>query len=152
MRHRHRPNCGCGCQKPVVHPTKYNCVQHCTESEVEHIHPSHTTVMNHHVVKNKHVFPHSTSVQNTTNSVDVYGGSFNTPPQVSPGFGPGNQVGGAMSPGMGPGAGPGNQVGGAMSPGMGCGNQVGGAMSPGMGPGHHHGHGPNHWNKPNKWC
>lgn len=68
-----------------------------SESTVNHVHPSHTTVMNHHTVKNNHVFPHSTSVQNTTNSVDNYGGSFNVP------AGPGNQVAGANYPGMGPG-------------------------------------------------
>lgn len=151
MRHRHRPGCGCHACKTIVHPTKYNCVNQYSESTVNHVHPSHTTVMNHHTVKNNHVFPHSTSVQNSTNSVDSYGGSFNVP------AGPGNQVAGAMSPGMGPGpgAGPGN-VAGAMSPGAGPGNQVAGANHPGMGPGnHHHGPnhcGPNHWKKPNKWC
>ena len=142
MRHRHRPGCGCHSCKTIVHPTKYNCVNQYSESTVNHVHPSHTTIMNHHTVKNNHVFPHSTSVQNTTNSVDTYGGSFNVP------SGP-NQVGGAMSPGNGPG----NQVAGNY-PGMGqghCGpgNHVAGAMQPGMGPGHC---GPNHWKKPNKWC
>lgn len=137
---RHRRNCGCGCQQsPIIHPTKHNCVHHCTESVVEHIHPSHTTVMNHHVVKNKHVFPHSTSVKNTCSNVDEFGGSFNTPPQMSPGFGPGNGNNNS------------NQVAGAMDQGMGHGNN------------HHHNnwnnhnhcnnnHGPKHWNKPNKWC
>lgn len=137
MRHHHHgPHCGCPkCPKKVVHPVKENVVHHCTEETVKHIHPSHTTVMNHHLVKNKHVFPHSTSVANTYNSVDEYGGSFNIP---------GNQVGGAMSPGMGYG----NQVGGAMSPGYGGynnHNHVGGAMHPGKGM-HHH------CKKPNKWC
>lgn len=139
MRH-HGRHCGCGCQRPkqVVHPTKYNCVNQFSESVVEHIHPSHTTVMNHHLVKNKHFFPHSTSVQNTSNSVNEYGGSFNVP---SPG-----QVAGAMSPGMGQYPG---QVAGAMSPGMGqYPGQVAGAMSPGYGK-----HcGSKQWQKPNKWC
>ncbi|WP_010095529.1 spore coat protein [Ornithinibacillus scapharcae] len=135
MRHRHRP--GCGCPKCIVYPTKHNVVHHCTEETVQHVHPSHTTIMNHHLIQNQHVFPHSTSVQNTVNSVDVYGGSFNVP---GPGFGPGpgpGMVAGAMAPGMGPGMNPG-QVAGAMSPGMGPGmnpGQVAGAMSPGMGPG-----------------
>ncbi|MCJ0932429.1 spore coat protein [Virgibacillus halodenitrificans] len=137
MRHHNRPHCGC--PKQIVYPTKHNCVNNFSESQVDHIHPSHTTIMNHHLIKNKHMYPHSTSVQNTTNSVDVYGGSFNVP---APG-----QVAGAMSPGMGPGAAPG-QVAGAMSPGMGPGyapGQVAGAMDPGM-------YGPHHWKKPNKWC
>ncbi|HLR71352.1 MAG TPA: spore coat protein [Pseudogracilibacillus sp.] len=127
MRPHHGPRCGCPvCVNKVVHPVKENVVHNCTEEVVEHVHPSHTTVMNHHLVKNKHVFPHSTSVANTYNSVDEYGGSFNVP---------GNQVGGAMSPGMEPNG------------------QVGGAMHQGHhGNGMHHGHGMNHWKKPNKWC
>ena len=147
MRHHHGRHCGCQSCKTIVYPTKHNCVNQYSESVVNHVHPSHTTVMNHHTVKNNHVFPHSTSVQNSSNSVNQYGGSFNVPSPggqvggaMSPGFGPGGQVGGAMSPGYGPGG----QVGGAMSPGCGHGGQVGGAMSPG--------HGHNHWKKPNKWC
>ncbi|MFS0752364.1 spore coat protein [Oceanobacillus sp. 1P07AA] len=132
MRRHHGGHCGC--EKTVVHPTKHNCVNTCSESVVNHIHPSHTTVMNHHTVKNKHFYPHSTSFQNQTNNVNEYGGSFNVP---------NNQVAGAMSPGYGNGNG---QVAGATSPGYGNGNcnsnQVGGSMHPG----HHH------WNKPNKWC
>lgn len=136
MRHQ-GPNCGC--PKRIVHPTKCNCVQHCSESVVEHVHPSHTTVMNHHVVKNKHVFPHSTSVQNSGSCVDEYGGAFNYPPQqTAPGFGAGNQVAGAMSQGNG------------------YGNQMAGGMM------HHGNKGMNqccqppsqmhNWKKPNKWC
>lgn len=167
MRHRHRPNCGC--PKCVVHPTKHNVVHHCTEETIQHVHPSHTTIMNHHLIKNNHVFPHSTSVQNTVNSVDQFGGAFNVPSgpgMMGPGPGPG-QVAGAMDPGMmGPGMGPG------MAPGMGQGigpgmmnpvlgnnqspNQVAGAMDPGMNPGMgpmgNQGMGPNNWKKPNNWC
>jgi len=131
MRHHHGPNCKC--PKCIVYPVKENVVHKCTEETVEHIHPSHTTVMNHHLVKNKHFYPHSTSVQNTYNSVDEYGGSFNVP---------GNQVGGAMSPGMGPG----NQVGGAMQPGM-PGGMHGGHCKPKCGGMHHH-----HGKKHHKWC
>lgn len=160
MGHFHK---GCGCPKQqVVHPTKHNCVHHCTQSEVEHIHPSHTTVMNHHTQVNKHVYPHSTSVQNTAGSVDVYGGSFQTPPR--PGMGPGGQVAGAMTPGYGAGMGAGGgQVAGTMAPGYGAGyghgmgagyggGHVAGATKPGHGHGHHHHHGAKHWNKKDKWC
>ncbi|WP_087973509.1 spore coat protein [Oceanobacillus rekensis] len=169
MRRHHRHHCGCQSCKTIVHPTKHNCVNQYSESTVNQVHPSHTTVMNHHTVKNNHVFPHSTSVQNTVNSVDQYGGSFNVP---SPGYGPGGQVAGAMSPGYGPG-----QVAGAMQPGYGPG-QVAGAMQPGYGPGQvagamqpgygkkpgygpgqvagamqpGYGAGPHHWKKQNKWC
>ncbi|WP_026909176.1 CotD family spore coat protein [Paucisalibacillus globulus] len=158
MRHRHGPHCGC--PKCIVYPTKHNVVHHCTEETIQHVHPSHTTVMNHHLIKNNHVFPHSTSVQNTVNSVNQFGGAFNVP--AGPGMmGPGpGQVAGAMSPGMGPGMmGPGMNPGmgpGMMNPGTG-GNptQVAGAMdpgNPGMGPMGNPGMGPNNWNKPNKWC
>ncbi|AXI08548.1 spore coat protein [Oceanobacillus sp. 143] len=145
MRFRHGRHCRCHtCRKTIVHPTKFNCVNQFSESEVDHVHPSHTTIMNHHLVKNNHVFPHSTSVQNTVNSVDQYGGSFEVPspgqvagamaPGFGPGFGPGGQVAGAMAPGFGPGYGPGGQVAGAMMPGYGPGGQVAGANMP-FGPG-----------------
>ncbi|MEC5425700.1 spore coat protein [Virgibacillus sp. C22-A2] len=138
---RHRPRHHFGRPQQVIHPTKHNCVHKCTESIVEHVHPSHTTVLKHHVTKNKHVFPHSTSVQQTASSVDVYGGSFNVPPR--PGFGPGGQVAGVATPGMGYGPG-------AMAPGMGYGpgSQVAGAVTPGMG----YGPGAHQWKKPGKWC
>ncbi|HLT54898.1 MAG TPA: spore coat protein [Bacillota bacterium] len=155
MRRRHHgPHCGC--PKCIVHPVKHNTVHTCSESEVLHVHPSHTTVVNHHLVKNQHIFPHSTSFQNVTNSVDQFGPSFEVP---GPGFGPG-QVAGAMQPGVGPGAmmpgcGPG-QVAGAMQPGYGPG-QVAGAMQPGCGPGQvagamQPGYGMGPWNKPKKGC
>lgn len=144
MRRRHGRHCGCH-ECTIVHPTKHNCVNQFSESTVNHVHPSHTTVMNHHLQKNKHFFPHSTSVQNTFNSVDQYGGSFEAPSTP-------NQVAGAFSPGcMGPGYGMGpGQVMGAMQPGYGMGQgpgQVMGATQPGYGM--HYG---KNWNKHGKWC
>lgn len=71
-RHGHQP---CHCQKPVkeiMYPVKENIVHHCTKEVVKHIHPSHTTVVNHHITKNKHLFPHSTSVKNTFDEMDFY--------------------------------------------------------------------------------
>lgn len=135
---RHRKPC-CGCQKPVkeiVYPVKQNTVHCCSEETIKHVHPSHTTVMNHHLIKNEHVYPHTTSFGNTVNQVNMYGGP-----------GPGSQVAGAMSPGMWPGMGPGGQVAGAMQPGcgMGPGGQVAGAMNPGM-------MGMHPCKKPHKWC
>lgn len=134
MRHQHGPRCGCGCQKgpkQIIHPVKENVVHNCTEETIEHIYPSHTTVMNHHVINNKHMYPHSTSVENTCNSVDKYGKPFNVP---------GNQVGGAMDQGKGNN----NQVGGV-------GQQKPCHKMP-KGHGHHMPPEMNHWNKPNKWC
>lgn len=123
-------HCGCmkpcSCQQPVkeiVHPTKENVVHKCTEETVKHIHPSHTTIVNHHLVKNEHLFPHTTSVVNTFDEVNVMGAS--TGPA---GMGPG------MGMGMGPGMGPGSNVMGAQT---GCNKPYTGGM-----PGH----------KPNKWC
>lgn len=112
---------GCGCPNQIVYPTKYDTVHNCFETEVDHIHPSHTTVMNHHLIKNKHIYPHSTSVQNTYDSVNMYGGSFEVP-NPGPGF-----VAGAMSPG-GSGA-----VAGAMYPGGGPGMGQMGGMGAGYG-------------------
>lgn len=136
MRNRGKRNCGCGNPQTIVHPVKQNVVNCCSEETVKQIHPSHTTVMNHHLVKNVHEYPHSTSTQNLYNEVDVYGGSFNVPNQPS-------GVMGSMSPG-GPNMG--------MGPGMmGPGNQVGGAMNPGQqGMGSHCQH--KCQQKPNKWC
>lgn len=142
MNFRHRRHCGCPkqmpchCQKPakeVVHPVKQNVVHNCSEETVKHVHPSHTTVMKHHLVKNEHVYPHSTSVQNTFDEVDVNLGSFNTPP-----MGPGSGVGGAMN--------------GKCAKGKNDYNHGNGVMGAQMGH-HHHGHGPSncHKPKPNMW-
>lgn len=123
MRHRHGRHCGCPKCNTIVYPTKHDCVNQYSESTVNHVHPSHTTIMNHHLVKNKHFYPHSTSVQNTVNSVNEFGGAFQVP------SGPG-QVAGAFSPP--------NQCG----KGAGCGpGQTMGAMQPGQ-----------HWHKHGKWC
>ncbi|WP_099157523.1 spore coat protein [Virgibacillus ndiopensis] len=143
MRHHHGPDCGC--PRRIVHPVRQNVVDQCTEDVVEHIHPSHTTIRNHHVTRNRHVYPHSTSVQNSFNSVDEFGGAFNVPS-------PPQDVAGATSP-----ENP-NQVAGAMSPGQGYPNQVAGAMDLGghhnkcMKPGYHSPADMNNWQKPNKWC
>ncbi|WP_226034726.1 CotD family spore coat protein [Aquibacillus saliphilus] len=98
-----------GCPKPVnevVYPTKYNVVNNCFENEVKHVHPSHTTVVNHHLQKNKHVYPHSTSVENTFNSVDVYGGAYNVPRPPAPTAQGGTMAGGPPRPPQGPMGGP----------------------------------------------
>lgn len=145
MRHHHGPRCGCHTCKTIMYPTKYNCVNQYSESTVNHVHPSHTTVMNHHMVKNNHLYPHSTSVQNTTNSVNQYGGSFNVPA-------PNQQVAGAFSPPGGMGnqsPGMGNQYPGM---GQGPGGQVMGATSPGHGMNHHGNQHGNQWKNQGKWC
>lgn len=93
----------CNCQQPVkeiVYPVKEDVVHKCSEETVKHIHPSHTTIVNHHLVKNEHLFPHTTSVVNTFDEMNVMGTS--TGPS---GMGPGAGFGPGMSPGMGPGLG-----------------------------------------------
>lgn len=114
--HRCRPRCrpNFGCQQPaneIVYPVKENVVNCCTEETVKHIHPSHTTIRNHHLIRNEHFFPHTTSTENFVNEVDVQGTS------TGPGMGGG--------PGMGMGPGSGNQVGGAMGGQGNHGNQQG---------------------------
>lgn len=89
--HHHGNPCGCQPRR-IVHPVKQNCVHCCSESVVEHIHPEHTTFMNHHVVKNKHIFPKTASVQNTCSSVDMNCGSPQMPAMQDPAFGQGNQA------------------------------------------------------------
>ena len=137
MRNRRRSHCGCprpncGCPKTIVSPVQENVVHCCTEETVQHVHPSHTTVMNHHLVKNEHFYPHTTSTENTFQSIDVNGG-----PRPPFGAGPGGQVAGAMSPGQqGQGMGPGNQV-------AGIGTQGPGGYCPP--------HGMKHGHKPNQW-
>lgn len=82
----------CQCQQPVkeiVHPVQNNVVHKCSEEVVKHVHPMHTTVVNHHHIKNKHIYPQTTSVKNTFSEVDV----FNNGPQAGL-----NQVAGAMMP------------------------------------------------------
>jgi len=92
-RHRH-PWCRCHRPKsPIVYPVKENVVLHCTEETVQHVHPSHTTIKHHHVVKNEHVYPHTTSVENSTESVDINKGNTFSPQSR-------NDVAGAMYPGM----------------------------------------------------
>ncbi|PWU68675.1 MULTISPECIES: CotD family spore coat protein [Gracilibacillus] len=87
---RHRRHCGMP-TKTIVCPTQYNQAHTCSESNVNIIHPSHTTVTNHHLVKNTHYYPHTTSYQNTMDEINVNGGA--NPPGFNP-MGPGNFPGG----------------------------------------------------------
>ncbi|MFD2445810.1 CotD family spore coat protein [Bacillus sp. CGMCC 1.16607] len=101
----------------IVHPTKC-CTNHTfANTIVPHIHPSHTTTVNHQNFQHKHYFPHTQSVVG-----EVTHQHFNCSgpgPGMAPGFGAGPGVG--MGPGFG--AGPG------MSPGFGPGP----GMYPGVG-------------------
>jgi spore coat protein D len=79
---------------PIVHPTKC-CVQHhhCT-TIVPHIHPSHTTNVNHHMYQHNHYFPHTESVVNeVSNQHFTCPGNFPGPGVApTPGMFPGNNM------------------------------------------------------------
>lgn len=60
----HMHNCKCVVCQPIVHPTKC-CTNHtCTNYVVPHIHPSHTTNVNHEFYAHQHYYPHTQSFQN----------------------------------------------------------------------------------------
>ncbi|WP_102027235.1 CotD family spore coat protein [Salirhabdus sp. Marseille-P4669] len=67
----------------VVHPTKHCVKNNFIPHEVNHIHPTHTTIQNHHVVKNNHFYPHTQSVVNSVNTQHVNMGP-GRPQMVSP--------------------------------------------------------------------
>ncbi|WP_368657246.1 CotD family spore coat protein [Metabacillus halosaccharovorans] len=86
---------------PIVHPTKC-CVNNTySETIVPHIHPQHTTTVNHEFYKHQHYFPQTQSVQNevTHQHFNVYGPT----PGFGPGAGPGAGPGPVPRPGFGPG-------------------------------------------------
>lgn len=66
-----RGNCRCG--KEIVYPTREEVKNTYSEETVKHIHPSHTTVINHHTIRNEHFYPHSTSFEERVREVDVRG-------------------------------------------------------------------------------
>ncbi|MCJ8006637.1 CotD family spore coat protein [Lederbergia wuyishanensis] len=121
----HPHGCGCPtCVMPaVVHPTKC-CVNHtCNNVIVPHIHPTHTTTVNHENIINEHYFPHTESFVNEVTEQSVVmpgpGPGFGGAPGFGPGFGPGVGPGvGPGGPGFGPGFGPGPRPGFGPGPGF----------------------------------
>ncbi|UOR12499.1 CotD family spore coat protein [Halobacillus amylolyticus] len=58
--------------RPIVYP-----VQHCVQDNyfvenMDHIHPSHLTIQNHHLLNNYHYFPHTVSYTNDYNVENHY--------------------------------------------------------------------------------
>ena len=111
--------CGTNIMPAVIHPTKC-CVNHTfSTTVVPHIHPSHTTTVNHQLFEHKHYFPQTFSAVNeVSNQQFNCVGPMNPAPvppvgpvppvaPVGPGFGPGpGPMGfgpGPMGPMMGPG-------------------------------------------------
>lgn len=67
-----RRSCGCGRRgNEIVHPTRERVVHCCSEEVVRHVHPVHTTVVNHHRIRNEHVYPHTTSEVDSIEEYDV---------------------------------------------------------------------------------
>jgi len=67
MHHCHKPNV---CP-PVVHPTKC-CVNHTFSNNiVPHIHPTHTTTVNHVNYEHQHYFPQTQSVENVVTNTQA---------------------------------------------------------------------------------
>jgi spore coat protein D len=103
----------------VVHPTKCCTNHNFSTTIVPHIHPTHTTTVNHHLYQHKHYFPQTQSVVSDVSHQHMNcpgpGPGFGAGPGMTPGFGagPGMGMGPGMAPGMAPGMGPG------MTPGMG---------------------------------
>ncbi|GGC87614.1 hypothetical protein GCM10007216_17940 [Thalassobacillus devorans] len=144
----HRKCMGPGQTRPrqqVVCPTRH-CVQNNHFlNEVDVIHPTHTTVMNHHLTKNYHHFPHTQSVRDTFDSEDIF--MPQQGPEMTGPMGMGPQVMGAqtgpMSPMGMPPQGMGPQVAGVEDNGMMPQGMPYGPMGPGPG-GYHMGKGCHH--------
>ncbi|WP_445492264.1 CotD family spore coat protein [Niallia sp. 03133] len=79
----------------VVHPTKC-CVNHTFSNNiVPHIHPTHTTTVNHVNYEHQHYFPHTQSVENVVTNTQATMGPVPTPyPAPQPGPSPFPAAGG----------------------------------------------------------
>ncbi|PLR77185.1 spore coat protein CotD [Bacillus sp. V3-13] len=96
----------------VLHPTKC-CVKHnFINNVVPHIHPTHTTTVNHVNYQHQHYFPQTQSVVN-----EVTHQQFFHPPGSVPPFGPGAVAGANIGPGPFGAPGPGPMPGFAPGPG-----------------------------------
>jgi len=113
---------------PVIHPTN-NIVNHTfSTTVVPHIHPVHTTTVNHHMYQHKHYCPQTASC-----AEEVCNQQINCCNPCAPGAPMGAGFGaGPMGPGFGAGPmGPGFGAG-PMGPGFGAGPMGGPMMGPGM--------------------
>ncbi|MCM3566834.1 CotD family spore coat protein [Neobacillus mesonae] len=115
---------GANVTPPVIHPTT-NYVNHTfSKTVVPHIHPVHTTTVNHHMFEHKHYCPHTSSCcedvcnqhVNCCNPCATGGmAAPNAMPNAMPGYGMGGPGYGMGGPGFGPG-GPGFGAGPYMGP------------------------------------
>ncbi|MFP5107862.1 CotD family spore coat protein [Neobacillus sp. C211] len=134
---------------PVIHPTQQIVNHTFSTTVVPHIHPVHTTTVNHHLYQHKHYCPQTASCAEEVcnqqinccnpcapSAVPVPLPAANALPNAmpgmgGPGFGPGGPGFGPGGPGFGPG-GPGFGPGG---PGFGPGGPGFGPGGPGFAPG-----------------
>jgi spore coat protein D len=102
---------------PVIHPTKQIVNHTFSTTVVPHIHPVHTTTINHHMFQHKHYCPHScSSAQECSHQhIDCCKGGMPGPtmtgPAVAPNALPNAQMfpQGGRPPGFMPGAFPGRR-------------------------------------------
>lgn len=60
----------CGCEKKIVHPTREEVKNVYTEETINHVYPTHTTVVNNHLIRNVYSYPHSTSHETRVREID----------------------------------------------------------------------------------
>jgi spore coat protein D len=82
MGHHCRPNLLSPVQN-IVYPTKHCVKNNFIPHQVNHIHPTHTTIHNHHMVKHNHFYPHTQSVVDSVSNQHVNMGP-GSPQMVSP--------------------------------------------------------------------
>lgn len=95
--HHFKPCNPCNVAPTVVHPTKQCVANNFCEEEVNHIHPTHTTLVNNKLIKNKHYYPQTGSVVNQVAQTNVNMGP-GLPPQMGPMAGPAPMGPGPMGP------------------------------------------------------
>ncbi|AZU63107.1 CotD family spore coat protein [Neobacillus mesonae] len=111
---------GANVTPPIIHPTT-NYVNHTfSKTVVPHIHPVHTTTVNHHMFEHKHYCPHTSSCceevcNQHVNCCNPCAPGGMPAPNVLPGYGMGGAGFGPGGPGFGPG-GPGFGAGPYMGP------------------------------------
>ncbi|MFS8631489.1 MAG: spore coat protein [Bacillales bacterium] len=59
---------------PIVHPPRCYVQHHFQATVVPHVHPSHTTHVNHHLFQHQHYFPHTESVVNQVANQQIFCG------------------------------------------------------------------------------
>lgn len=62
-------------EQPRVSPQQQYVQRNVTNTVVPHIHPSHLTTVNQHVIRNEHYFPHTQSVVNECFEMNIMCGT-----------------------------------------------------------------------------